>query len=137
MRVFFEEYLHAVPSRYEQCSVVDTISGCDDDIDIMMDEFDSYRSQYADARSQSQLNLYLAYDSEDDEDENCLSTNIENLVARLDAEAGGNRCEERRYEGGGGRQMQAKRRQTMGGGEEMADSEGERQGLRGWVWEKR
>ncbi|KAL0399923.1 UNVERIFIED_CONTAM: hypothetical protein Sradi_2335600 [Sesamum radiatum] len=85
MRELFEEYLRVVPPRCEQSSAIGTISGCDDDIDIMMDEFDSYRSQCADARSQSQLDLYLAYDSEDDEDEveNCLSTNIENLVARL------------------------------------------------------
>ncbi|KAL0435124.1 UNVERIFIED_CONTAM: putative AC transposase [Sesamum radiatum] len=122
MRELFEEYLRVVPPRCEQSSTIGTISGCDDDIDIMMDEFDSYRSQCADARSQSQLDLYLvasesafshggriigkfrssilptnaeailcgrdwleAYDSEDDEDEdeNCLSTNIENLVARL------------------------------------------------------
>ncbi|KAK4433545.1 putative AC transposase [Sesamum alatum] len=59
MRVLFEEHLHAVPSRCEQSSVVDTISGCDDDMDIMVDEFDSYRSQCADARSRSQLDLYL------------------------------------------------------------------------------
>ncbi|KAL0389072.1 UNVERIFIED_CONTAM: Zinc finger BED domain-containing protein DAYSLEEPER [Sesamum calycinum] len=43
----FEEYLRVVPPRCGQSSTIGT-------------EFDSYRSQCADARSQSQLDLYLA-----------------------------------------------------------------------------
>ncbi|KAL0285399.1 UNVERIFIED_CONTAM: putative AC transposase [Sesamum calycinum] len=60
--MFFQgqmEYLRVVPPRCEQFSTIGTISGCDDDMDIMMDEFDSYRSQCVDARIQSQLDLYL------------------------------------------------------------------------------
>ncbi|KAL0396211.1 UNVERIFIED_CONTAM: Zinc finger BED domain-containing protein RICESLEEPER 3 [Sesamum calycinum] len=59
MRELFEEYLRVIPPLCEQSSTIGTISGCDDDMDIMIDEFDSYRSQCADARSQSQLDLYL------------------------------------------------------------------------------
>ncbi|KAL0323591.1 UNVERIFIED_CONTAM: hypothetical protein Sangu_1978400 [Sesamum angustifolium] len=41
MRELFEECLRVVPPRCEQSSTIGTSSGCYDDMDIMMDEFDS------------------------------------------------------------------------------------------------
>ncbi|KAG8377764.1 hypothetical protein BUALT_Bualt08G0067300 [Buddleja alternifolia] len=59
LQLLFEEYLHASPSMPRQSSVTSTTSACDDERDVAMDEFDTFLSQNADVRNQSQLELYL------------------------------------------------------------------------------
>ncbi|KAG8374851.1 hypothetical protein BUALT_Bualt10G0038600 [Buddleja alternifolia] len=59
MQLLFEEYLHASPSMHERSSVASSNIEYDDGMEEVMDKFDTYLSQDANARSQSQLELYL------------------------------------------------------------------------------